>query len=44
VRQLRRDCRTSKHRLRVRRPKLDVISAQCHQEAILPSDLELNPS
>jgi hypothetical protein len=40
---LRRNRRASKLRLGVRRPQLDVISAQGHQVVILSSDFELDP-
>jgi len=40
----RRNRRASKQRLRVRRPQLDVISAQRHQVVILSSDFELDPA
>src|SRR6266853_3238587 len=39
----RRNRRTSKQRLRVRRPQLDVISAQRHQPVIVSSDFVLDP-
>src|SRR5229473_1477023 len=43
MRHLRRNRRTPKQRLRVRRPQLDVISAQRHQAMIVPSDFVLDP-
>src|SRR3989441_12436586 len=44
VRQSRRDCRASKHRLRVRRQQLDIVSAQCHQAVTFSCDFELDPA
>ena len=44
VRQPRRDCRASKHRLRVRRQQLDIVSAQCHQAVTFSCDFELDPA
>src|ERR1700740_3229111 len=38
-----RNCLTSKQRLRVRRPQLNIISAQSHQAVSLSSGFELGP-
>src|ERR1700752_2544161 len=36
--------RTSTHWLRIRRAKLDIIGAKCHQVMAYSSDFELNPA